>query len=64
MAYALGEPLSAVACGAVMFVLIVARRLQGSPGVKRSTRGENVWWNRLWFDRDISDEAEWVQQKG
>ena len=64
LAYAFGEPASAVACGAVMFVLIVARRLQGSPGMKRSTHGENVLWNRLWLDRDIRDEGEWVQQKG
>ncbi|TMC55935.1 MAG: glycerol-3-phosphate acyltransferase [Chloroflexi bacterium] len=63
LAYAFGEPPSAVVCGAVMFALIVARRLQGSPGLKRSTPGENVWWNRLWLDRDIRDEAKWVQQK-
>ncbi len=63
-AYLSGEPLDAVACGVVLFFLIIARRLQGSPGVKRETTGENVWWNRLWFDRDIRDEEAWVRQKG
>ncbi len=63
LAYIFGESPSAVLCSIVIFVIIVARRLQGSPSVKRSIAGDNVWWNRLWFDRDIRNEAEWVEQK-
>ena len=60
-AYVLGEPPAAVACGVFMFLLIVVRRLQGSRGLKRATAGENIWWNRLWLDRDIRDEEAWVR---
>ncbi len=62
MALIAREPLGVVACGLVVWLIILARRLQGSPGIKHDVSGENMYWNRLWLDRDIQDEEEWVKQ--
>ncbi len=59
-----GRDPAVVAAGAVAWLLIVVRRLQGSRGIRRIVAGENVLWNRLWLDRDIRDEKSWVEQKG
>jgi glycerol-3-phosphate acyltransferase PlsY len=63
MAVFFARPPEVIACGAFVWLLIVARRLQGSPGRKLATSGEYVYWNRFWFDRDIRDEGKWVSQK-
>jgi glycerol-3-phosphate acyltransferase PlsY len=63
MAAFFGRPPEVVAGGALVWLLIIARRLQGSPGLKRVTAGESVYWNRFWFDRDIKDETAWVTQE-
>jgi glycerol-3-phosphate acyltransferase PlsY len=48
----------------VVWLLIVVRRLQGSKGLHLTATNENVYWNRLWLDRDIKDTAEWVRLGG
>ena len=58
-----GRPAEIIAGGIIIWLIIVVRRLQGSPGVKRAVPGENVYWNRFWLDRDIKDEAKWVGQR-
>jgi acyl phosphate:glycerol-3-phosphate acyltransferase len=63
MAVLFGRPPEVIACGALVWLFIVARRLRGSPGLKLEASGENVCWNRFWFDRDIRDEAKWVSQR-
>ena len=59
----LGRPPEVIVGSVLVCLMIVARRLQGSPGLKRPAAGENVYWNRFWFDRDIRDEAAWVTQR-
>lgn len=63
VAFLLGEPVEAIIVGVAAALLIVVRRLQGSPGIRKVVAGENVYWNRLWLDRDIRDEEEWVRQE-
>ena len=63
MAAYFGRPPEVIAGSVLVWLMIVARRLQGSPGLKRPATGENVYWNRFWFDRDIRDEAAWVTQR-
>ena len=63
MAAFFGRSPEVIGAGALVWLLIVARRLQGSPGLKRAALGENIYWNRFWFDRDIRDEKLWVTQK-
>jgi len=64
MAWWLREPPLVIVAGLITGLLIVVRRLQGSPGIRKVVAGESVYWNRFWFDRDIRNEAEWVRQKG
>ena len=63
MAAYFGRPPEVIAGSVLVWLMIVARRLQGSPGLKRPAAGESVYWNRFWFDRDIKDEKAWVRQK-
>ena len=63
MATFFGRPPEVIAGSVLVWLMIVARRLQGSPGLKRPAAGENVYWNRFWFDRDIRDDEKWVRQK-
>jgi glycerol-3-phosphate acyltransferase PlsY len=63
-AWWLGRPDYVIVESAIIWLLIVTRRLQGSPGVTRRVGGQHVLWNRFWLDRDIRDEEEWVKQKG
>jgi acyl phosphate:glycerol-3-phosphate acyltransferase len=63
-AWWLGRPDYVIVGSIIIWLIIVARRLQGSPGVTHRVPGENVLWNRFWLDRDIRDEEEWVKQKG
>ncbi len=62
MAWWFRRPPPVIITSVIVWLLIVARRLYGSPGIAKGTTGENVYWNRLWFDRDIRDEEEWVRQ--
>jgi glycerol-3-phosphate acyltransferase PlsY len=57
-----GRPAEVVAGSLVIWLIIVLRRLQGSPGVTHSVPGEHIYWNRFWLDRDIGDEETWVRQ--
>jgi glycerol-3-phosphate acyltransferase PlsY len=56
--------LEVVVGSSVVWLLIVARRLQGSRGLRVTATSENVYWNRVWLDRDIQAAAEWVKQGG
>jgi len=58
-----GRPPEVIAGSVLVWLMIIARRLQGSPGLKRPAAGESIYWNRFWLDRDIKDETAWVTQK-
>ena len=64
MAWWFGRPPPVIITSVIVWLLIVARRPYGSPDIKKVVAGENVYWNRLWLDREIRDEEEWVKQKG
>ena len=63
MAAYFSRPPEVIAGSLLVWLMIVARRLQGSPRLKRPAAGENVYWNRFWFDRDIRDDSAWVRQR-
>ena len=47
-----------------VWLLLLARRLQGSRALQATPTTEAVYWNRLWLDRDMRDKAEWMRRRG